>query len=157
MFNYIVLMQVPIDTERAPVVKEILSLCSSLNIILFLPIDRRDDDSRIDCYLFDTDTTKEIVLQEWKTAFPGRAISIEIFNDDDIFFYVKKAAEIYQYLRLETVNEQQMHIRRHLMHYIFNGLGYNYIDEARFYLDYAEKYIIATQKAMGKIRTLLPT
>lgn len=157
MNNYIVLMQVPIDTEPAPVIDKMAELCKTMNIKLFLPIDRRDDDSRMDCYLFNTDVSSYIILQEWKTAFPGRAISIEHFEDYDISFYVEKAAEIYQYMLKETTEKQQEHIRRHLLHYIFNGLGYNYIDEARFYLDYAEKYISATQKALTKIRPLLPT
>jgi hypothetical protein len=90
----------------------------------------------------------------WAIEFPGRAISVVKFIDEfDV--YVEKAAEIYQHSLGMEKQELHDHVRRHLLHYLFNALGYSYLDEARFFLDCSEKYVAATRKCLEKLPSLI--
>lgn len=143
MNSYVILMQVKIGTNEWRVLDKIADLCSNLKIKTFIPISRTDDESRIDCYVLDVDTEKDKLLQQWRLHFPGCAILIDHFFDVNEGFFVRKAAEIWSYSveKKLSMGDLEMHMRRHLIHYILNSCQYNYTKEALFHLNCATKFV----------------
>jgi hypothetical protein len=149
--DYIILMQTRIGVDEKATILQITKTCKELHIKTFIPVSRTDDDSRIDCYIFDTKLSPTILFKKWKSVFSGVAILIEKFNNCYEKFFIKKAAEIFVYIygtQLKDIDE--MHLRRHLMHYIFNSLGYNYLNEAIVYTQWAEKFLNAQRVNISK-------